>query len=92
MFEVKKGSNFFYIGESDNNPIAEMTYVNTEDNLIIIDHTFVSEELTGQGVGKLLLKEMVDFARNEGKKIIPLCPYAKAQMYKNNEFPDMIYK
>ncbi|HAQ40949.1 MAG TPA: hypothetical protein DCM73_09040 [Clostridiales bacterium] len=51
----------------------------------------VSEELNGQGVGKLLLKELIDWARKENKKIIPLCPYSKAQMEKNEEYRDMIY-
>ena len=63
-----------------------MTYVNTEDNLIIIDHNFVSEELTGQGVGKLLLKEMVDFARNEGKKLFHFVPMQKHKCIKIMSF------
>ncbi|MCQ1530442.1 GNAT family N-acetyltransferase [Lutispora saccharofermentans] len=58
---------------------------------MIIDHTYVSDELAGQGVGKLLLKELVDWIRKENKKIIPLCPYAKAQMEKNKEYHDTIY-
>ena len=91
MVEVKKGSNSFYIGDSEENPLAEMTYVPSNEDLIIIDHTYVSEELTGRGIGKLLLKELVDWARLEGKKIMPLCPYAKAQMEKNQEYHDMIY-
>lgn len=91
MLEVKKGNKSFYVGDSEEEPLAEMTFVHTGDNLIIIDHTHVSEQLNGQGVGKLLLKELVDWTRRENKKIIPLCPYAKAQMEKNKEYHDMIY-
>ncbi len=91
MTEVKKGSKSFYLGDSEDNPLAEMTFVHSSDNLIIIDHTYVSDEIGGQGIGKLLLKELVDWAREEDKKIIPLCPYAKAQMEKNKEYHDMIY-
>lgn len=89
--EIKKGSKSFYIGDSEDSPLAEMTYVPSGENLIIIDHTHVADELGGQGVGKLLLKELVTWAREEGKKIIPLCPYAKAQMEKNREYHDMIH-
>lgn len=92
MFEVKKGNKSFYIGESEDNALAQMTYVNAGENIIIIDHTHVFEELNGKGVGKLLLKELVDFVRKENKKIIPLCPYAKAQMEKTAEYHDMIPK
>ena len=91
MVEVKKGTKSFYVGDSEENPLAEMSFVPSGDNLITIDHTHVSEELNGQGVGKILLKELVDWARKEGKKIIPLCPYAKAQMEKNKEYHDMIH-
>jgi len=92
MAEVKKGTKSFYVGDSEENPLAEMTFVPSGDNIIIIDHTYVSDELNGQGVGKLLLKELVDWARKENKKIMPLCPYAKAQMEKNKEYHDIIYK
>lgn len=92
MLEIKKGTSKFYIGDSEENPLAEMTYVVSGEGIIIIDHTLVSDELGGQGVGKLLLKEVVQWARNENKKIIPLCPYAKVQMEKNQEYHDMIHQ
>jgi len=83
MIEVKKGTKSFFVGDLEENPLAEMTFVFSDDNTIIIDHTYVSNELSGQGVGKLLLKELLDWAKKENKKVIPICPYAKAQMEKN---------
>ena len=91
MVKVKKGSKKIYLGDAEDNPVAEMTYVPSGENIIIIDYTYVSENLSGQGIGKLLLKELVDWAREEGKKIIPLCPYAKVQMEEHKEYHDMIY-
>ena len=91
MLEIKKGTNSFYIGESEENPLAEMTYITSGEKTIIIDHTYVPKELGGQGIGKLLLKELVDWARKEDIKIKPICSYAKAQMEKNEEYHDMIY-
>ncbi len=82
MIEVKKGTKSFYVGDLEENPLAEMTFVFSDDNTIIIDHTYVSNELSGQGVGKLLLKELLDWTKKENKKVIPICPYAKAQMEK----------
>lgn len=88
--EIRQGSKSFYIGTEDA-PKAEMTYVYSSDKLIIIDHTTVSEELSGQGAGKKLLKELTDWARREDLKIMPLCPFAKAQMEKTEEYRDLIY-
>lgn len=88
--EIKHGSKSFYIGEEEA-PLAEMAYVRSGENLIIIDHTAVSDELSGQGAGKKLLKELIDWARRENLKIMPLCTFAKAQMEKTEEYRDMIY-
>lgn len=90
MVDIKKGTKSFYVGDSEENPLAEMGFVLSGEK-IIIDHTHITEELNGQGIGKLLLKELVDWARKENKKIIPLCSYAKSQMEKNKEYHDMIY-
>lgn len=92
MIEIKRGSKSFYVGDSEEKPLAEMVFLMSENNTITIDHTNISEALSGQGVGKLLLKDLVDWARQENKKIIPVCPYAKAQMEKNKEYHDMLYK
>lgn len=90
MHIVNKGLKSFYIGNDESNPLAEMTFVLSGEKLIIIDHTFVSKELKGQGIGSLLLKELIEWARKEKKKIVPLCPYSKAQMEKNKEYHDMM--
>lgn len=90
--EIKHGKNNFYIGETEAAPLAQMTYVPSGDHLIIIDHTMVSDVLAGQGSGKQLLQAMVAWARSQDKKIMPLCPFAKAQMEKTEAYQDMIHR
>jgi len=68
-----------------------MELVHNGDELII-EHTFVSEELRGQNVGKQLLDKVVAFAREKNKKIIAICPYAKAKLNKNNNYLDVFHK
>ncbi|MEM6534318.1 MAG: GNAT family N-acetyltransferase [Pseudomonadota bacterium] len=69
---------------------AEMTYSRAGETRIIIDHTGVPRELGGMGVGKALVFEAVKDARKEGFKIIPLCPFAKAQIEKNADWQDVL--
>ena len=90
--DVKKGIKKFYIGDFEESALAEMGFVINEDDVIVIEHTKVSEELGGKGVGKLILKELVDWARKENKKIKPVCPYAVAQMEKNVEYHDLLVR
>ena len=69
---------------------AEMTYSRAGTTRIIIDHTGVPEALKGRGVGKKLVEAAVNDARNEGFKIIPLCPFAKAVLAKTPEWQDVV--
>ncbi|MFV0164395.1 N-acetyltransferase [Empedobacter falsenii] len=60
------------------------------DDKIIIDHTEVDEAYGGQGIGKKVLLALVDWTRNNNIKVIPLCPFAKAQFDKNTEIRDVL--
>ena len=69
--------------------VAEMTYSRASDQLIIIDHTEVPDALRGRGVGQALVLRAVEDARREGFRIIPLCPFAKAQFERHPEWRDV---
>jgi len=76
--------------EQENQVLAEMTYVWAGKDRIIIDHTDVNVGLKGKGVGKQMLNKAVDFAREKGVKIVPLCPFARSVFDKLNEFNDVL--
>ncbi len=66
-----------------------MTYSWAGADKFIIDHTEVNPDFGGQGVGKKMVMEAVDFARNNNLKIIPLCPFAKSVFDKVAEIQDV---
>jgi uncharacterized protein len=70
--------------------LAEMTYSRTDQKLVIVDHTEVSEQLQGLGVGRKLLNALVDWARKTETKIIATCPYAKAQFERDASIRDVL--
>lgn len=69
---------------------AELTYSRVSDTMIIIDHTEVPDALRGQKVGVRLVQQAVEDARAEGVSIIPLCPFAKAQIQRHKEWQDVL--
>lgn len=69
---------------------AEMTYSRVNDGLIIIDHTEVPPALRGRKVGERLVRQAIEDARREGFAIIPLCPFAKAQIDRHPEWQDVV--
>jgi len=57
---------------------------------LIIDHTEVPAALRGRGVGQALVERAVLDARREGFRIIPLCPFAKAQFERHSAWRDVL--
>ncbi|MGY6519681.1 MAG: DUF5996 family protein [Lysobacteraceae bacterium] len=71
---------------------AEMTYSRAGERLIIIDHTDVPAALRGRKVGEQLVRRAVEDARRDGVSIIPLCPFAKAQIDRHPEWQDVLQR
>ena len=83
----KKGTFFI---EQNEEIVAEMTYVWTGETGITIDHTQVDEKLKGKGAGKKLVIKAIEFAREKGLKIVPLCTFAKSVFDKETAFRDVL--
>lgn len=87
--QEKESGGAFYIKLEDRR-MAEMTYSRTNASMIIIDHTEVDPSLAGKGVGRQLLDTLVQWARATGTKVVPLCPFAKAQFDKDPSIRDVL--
>lgn len=69
---------------------AELTYSKAGEQLIIIDHTGVPDAFRGQGLGLKLVEQAVKDVRLSGKKIVPLCAFAQAQIKRHPEWQDVL--
>ena len=88
--EGSKGA--FYVNEADED-LALMTYSMAAPDLMIVDHTEVSDILRGKNIGYQLVSHAVEYARNNQIKIIPLCPFTKAVFVKKaGEYDDVLKK
>jgi len=58
-------------------------------NVLTILHTEVPKELEGHGVGSALIRGVLDIARAQGLKIVPVCPFAKAYVERHPEYADL---
>lgn len=65
---------------------AKLTFSKTGPDQIVIDHTGVPRELGGKGIGTLLVERAVEDALAEGRKIVPLCSFARAKIDKTPEW------
>lgn len=68
-----------------------ITYLWSGRDKFIIEHTIVNEEFEGRGIGKKLVLEVVDFARQNHVKILPYCSFAKKVFEKTEEIQDVLF-
>ena len=85
------GDSRFYKNDVNENLICEITYSIADSSVIVIDRTFVDDDYRGQGIAGQLVERVVAMAREENKKIIPRCPYAKGMFERNSSlYADVI--
>ncbi|MEO1549835.1 MAG: GNAT family N-acetyltransferase [Pseudomonadota bacterium] len=68
---------------------ADLTYSILSPQRIIADHTGVPDALRGTGAGRALVERLIADAREEGVKIIPLCPFVNAERRKHPDWADV---
>ncbi len=77
---------------SDDVQAGKMNMGITDGNLTVF-HTEVYPEYEGRGFAKLLLAQLVSYAKENKLKIIPLCPYVNLQFRRHPaEYEDVWLK
>ncbi|MGC8229072.1 GNAT family N-acetyltransferase [Pseudobacillus badius] len=89
--DIKHEEGRFFV-EDSGNMLAELSYVPASNGQMEINHTYVDEQLRGQGVGEQLIEEAVSYARQQNKKIVPTCSYAKSKLEEDSQYKDILAK
>jgi predicted GNAT family acetyltransferase len=86
-----KGHGAFYIMDGAEQ-MGEMVVGISHSNLTVY-HTEVSTKAEGRGYAKKMLNAMVNHARTNHLKVIPLCPFVHAQFKRHpDEYADVWHK
>lgn len=62
------------------------------DDRIIFTHTEVPEQFEGRGIGNRLAVAALDFAREEGLRVVPRCRFIAAFIERHREYQDLVDK
>ena len=57
---------------------------------IVYTHTVVPVVLEGHGIAGRLAREALDYARDSGLSVVPLCPYVADYIEKHPEYSDLV--
>lgn len=79
-----------FIANADTEQVGIMTYTWVGEEQLTIDHIEVREEYRHGRLGNDLVMAAVYFAREQGKKILPLCSFAKNIFSQTGEVQDVL--
>ncbi|MEO5923183.1 MAG: GNAT family N-acetyltransferase [Bryobacteraceae bacterium] len=68
---------------------AELVY-RLQPGRIVFIHTGVPAELEGRGFAKDLAVTGLQYARDQGLKVIPLCPFVASYIKRHPEYLDLV--
>lgn len=80
----------FFVRLDGHEEAAELTFSRASESLVIVDHTYVPDSMRGMGVGKALAQRVVEEAQAKQFRIVPLCPFFKAQAARHPEWSDVV--
>ena len=78
----------FFI-EQEGERLAALVYYK-DGEALTIEHTEVDKALRGKNIGYQLVHRTVELAREQGRKVAPVCPFAKALFEKNPEWRELL--
>lgn len=76
----------FVVGEGGREAFVEYA---REGLILAINHTEVPPEMGGRGIAGKLVEAALQYARQEGLKVLPRCSYADAYMRRHAEHGDL---
>lgn len=64
-------------------------YYQIEDDRLILTHTEVPQQFSGQGIGSQLARGVFDTIRASGRKAVLRCPFMAAYYARHREYSDI---
>lgn len=71
------------------NAMAFADYIE-KSGTIIFTHTEVPPKHEGEGFGSKIVVQALDYARREGLRVIPLCPFFRSYIDSHPDYQDLL--
>jgi len=76
--------------ETEVKGILSMVNYHKDGETLSVTHTGVPPELRNHGIAAALTKTLLEYARDNGYKVRPICPYTRAYVEKNTGYDDIL--
>ncbi len=69
-----------------NGEVARIEYILNEKGIMFLTHTEVPRSLEGQGIGKKIVEETLQYMKAHNLQLAPLCPFVAAYLKRHDEY------
>jgi predicted GNAT family acetyltransferase len=73
---------------ADSGELATLSYHEGKGHITLV-HTEVPPSLGGRGYGGVLARTALEYARANGLRVIPHCPFVRAYLERHPEYADL---
>lgn len=80
-----------YEARIDEDVAGVAVYIRTPDMIAFL-HTEVKDAYEGRGVGSALARTALDAAREQGLRVLAICPFFEGWLAKHPEYADLQYE
>lgn len=70
--------------------VSLLAYLPVDRTTLDYAHTFVPPELRGRGIASRLVRFALDYARQQGLKVAPTCPFVATYIEAHPEYRDLV--
>jgi hypothetical protein len=70
--------------------LAGIAEYRREGGHLVLTHTEVSDEFEGQGLGSTLIGQVLDTARRNEERVVPLCQFVVAYLHRHPEDVELV--
>ncbi len=71
--------------------VAVIEYIRAEDKMYLT-HTEVPNEFEGKGIASKMVKQVLQKIKDEGLKLVPLCPFIASYIKRHPEWKEILAK
>lgn len=76
--------------ETEVDGLTSLVDYKKRENVFFVTHTEVPIQLEGRGIAAALTKTLLNYIRNNGYKVQPICPYTKLYIQRHPEYQDLV--
>ena len=69
---------------------AYLTYYELPNHVLDLAHTHTANEIRGRGVATALIRNALDYARENGYRVVAGCPFVQTFVDRHHEYSDLL--